>query len=225
MTISNAIGSRTDLVALLIGVFVFELKMGLNFKKILRLSIGATMALVFMLTLETTRLQGNIEENEIDFFQKLLLKDYYAPAHMLYTVIHYDFIDPLLVLYSNFSNSLVLLNVAYLQMPVTELIAPGVANRSQGYAFYLFTEGYMFMGFMGFIYNGLMLMTGLSVWFTFYNTKNKYFNYLIFSLLSTQIANLARGQSSYFFKDIYIFLFPMLVIIYLSSGLRYKLLK
>jgi hypothetical protein len=199
--------------------------MGLNFKKIMGLIIGSTIALVFMLILEKTRLQGNIEENDFDFVQKLLLKDYYAPAHMLYTVIHYDFIDPLFVLYSNFSNSFVLLNVDYLQIPVTELIAPGVANRSQGYAFYLFSEGYMFMGFMGFIYNGLMLMTGLSVWFTFYNTKNKYFNYLVFSLLSTQIANLARGQSSYFYKDIFVFLFPMLVIIFLSSGLRYKFLK
>jgi hypothetical protein len=144
---------------------------------------------------------------------------------MLFTVIHFNFIDPLFVLYSNFSNSLVLLNVDYLQIPITELIAPGVANRSQGYAFYLFTEGFMFMGFMGFIYNGFMLMTGLTVWFTFYNTRNKYFNYLIFSLLSTQIANLARSQSSFFYKDIFLFLFPMLFVIFLSSGLRYKFLK
>jgi hypothetical protein len=120
------------------------------------------------------------------------------------------------------ANSLFGLNVDYLQIPVTELISPGVANRSQGYAFYLFSEGFMFMGKMGFIYNGLVLFVGLSMWFLFYNSKNIYYNLLVFSLLSTQIANLARGQSSYFFKDLLVFLFPMLIIIYISSGLRVK---
>jgi len=225
IVISNQIGSRTDIVALLLGILVFEFKMGLNIKKVFGLFMGFSIALVFMLVLEQTRLQGNVQENDYSFAQKFLLKDYYAPAHMLYTVINFKFIDPLFVLYSNFSNSLILLNVDYLQIPITELIAPGVANRSQGYAFYLFTEGYMFMGFLGFIYNGLMLMTGLSVWFIFYNTTNKYYNYLIFSLLSTQIANLARGQSSYFYKDLLLFLLPMLLVIFLSSGLRYKIKK
>ena len=48
-------------------------------------------------------------------------------------------------------------------MPITELIAPGVANRSQGFAFYLFTEGYVFMGFFGFIYkNAVLILLGFS---------------------------------------------------------------
>ena len=221
--VSNQIGSRTDIVAFLLGLLVFEYRMGLTIKKVIGIILGLSVAMVFLLILEQTRLKGNVQENDFGFAQNFLLKDYYSPAHMLYTAINYNFIDPIFVLYSNFSNSLIGLNVDYLQIPVTELINPGVASRSQGYAFYLFTEGFMFMGYFGFIYNACMLMMGLTIWFILYNTRNKYFNYLIFSLLSTQIANLARSQSSYFYKDILVFLLPMLFVIFLSSGLRYKM--
>ena len=77
----------------------------------------------------------------------------------------------------------VLLNVDYLQMPITELINPGMANRSQGYAFYLFTEGYFFMGFYGFVYNGFMLMLGVAVWNKMSSSENKYYNYLIIAMI------------------------------------------
>lgn len=223
--ISNQIGSRTDLVAFILGVLVFEFKMGLTGKKVIAMILGLSFSLVFLLILEQTRLNGNVQENDFGFAQKFLLKDYYSPAHMLYTVINFNYIDPIYVLYSNFSNSLIGLNVDYLQIPITELINPGIANRSQGYAFYLFTEGFIFMGYFGFIYNGMMLFAGLTTWYILYNTHNKYFNYLVFSLLSTQIANLARSQSSYFYKDILFFLMPMLFIVFLSSGIRYNFFK
>lgn len=220
---SYKMGSRTDIVAFIIGAFIFEFNMGLDFKKILRIVSISFVILSLLLILEEIRLEGNVEEKDLTLFQTIIFKDYYVPAHMLFTIMHYNYIDPLFVLKSNICNSLVGLNVDYLQMPITELINPGIANRSQGYAFYLFSEGFLFMGFFGFIYNALMLFTGLKIWKILYNSNNHYFNLIIYSLLTTQIANLSRGQSSYFLKDILVFIIPMLFIIFISSGLTFSL--
>jgi hypothetical protein len=181
--------------------------------------------LVFLLYIENTRGEGNESLSELSSTQKFILKDYFGPAHMLYAVIGLDYIDPVFVVKSNFANSLILLDVDYLQMPITEKINPGIANRSQGYAFYLFTEGFFFMGFWGFIYNSLMLMSCLSLWHVISSSVNKYYNFIIICILSTQLANLARNQSSYFIKDILVFVTPLIIFIYFSSGLRPMLFK
>ena len=131
-----------------------------------------------------------------------------------------DFIE---VITSNVSNTLFKLNYPYLQEPITEMINPGVANRSQGYAFYLFTEGFVFMGYLGFIYNAFMLYFGLSVWYRIQNSNNSYYSIVLISIMCTQFANIARSQSSYFYKDIYMFFFPVLILLFLCSGLRPRL--
>ncbi len=220
--ISTKIGSRTDILAFIIGVIIFESINGLNKKTIFYLTSLSLLIGVFLLFLEQKRLGEVNSTVEVTLSQKILLKDYFAPAHLLFTAINYDFIDPILVLKSNFANSLILLNVDYLQMPITELIAPGVANRSQGFAFYLFTEGYIFMGFFGFIYNALMLFFGLFIWYKIYNSNFKPFRIMILTIMCTQVANLARSQSSYFYKDILVIFIPIFLFIYLSSGLRPK---
>lgn len=222
--ISNKNGSRTDLVALMCGIVILELKIGITKKKILKLIAFPILLLLFLIILENTRESKTDFDIEIGLIEKLLLKDYYSPAHMLYTVLNFNFVDPVFVIKSNFANSFFALNVDYLQIPITELINPGIASRSQGYAFYLFTEGYMFMGFMGFLYNAIILFCGIYLWFLFYNVNNKYFSIIIMSLFSTQIVNIARGQSSYFVKDIFTYIIPMIIIFFLSSGLFYNLL-
>lgn len=221
-TISSKIGSRTDVLAFVIGLIIFEILIGLNKKKITILASVFIFISIFLLYLEKSRLGESTSDLDVSLSQKILFKDYFAPAHLLYTSMYYNYINPLFVLKSNFANSLILLNVDYLQMPITEIIAPGVANRSQGFAFYLFTEGYIFMGFFGFLYNALMLFCGLLTWFVIYNSSFKTYRIMILTLMCTQVANLARSQSSYFYKDILVIFIPIFLFIYLSSGLRPK---
>ena len=220
--IANKLGSRTDIVAITLGIVIFEYCLGFNYKKVLSFVIAGGVIVGFLLYLEQTRTVASSQFEDLLIGQKILMKDYFAPAHILYAAMGLNYINPLEVLYSNLSNSLILLNYPYLQAPVTELINPGVATRSAGYAFYIFSEGFIFMGFFGFLYNGFMLMTGATIWHLFKNAKNKYYSFLILAIMSTQFANIARSQSSYFFKDLYIIFLPVLIIFYLSSGLRPK---
>lgn len=220
--IANKLGNRTDILALLLGILTFEYLMGFNKKKLLKMGLAVLAVMALLFYIQNTR--GN-QENHANIAYVILLNDYFAPAQMLYAAMGENYIKPIVVLVSNISNTLVKLNYPYLQQPITDIINPGIANRSQGYAFYLFTEGFMFMGYFGFIYNAFMLFFGLSIWYRIQNSANKYYSILIISIMCTQLANIARSQSSYFYKDIYMLFLPVLVLIYLSSGLRPRFVK
>ena len=68
---SNKMGSRTDIVAFLIGAFVFEFNKGLNFKKVLGIASVSIAVLAFLLILEETRLDGNVEERDFSTFESI----------------------------------------------------------------------------------------------------------------------------------------------------------
>jgi len=217
---ANKLGSRTDILAFGLGVLVFEYSLGFDLKKVLAVLMCGLMFTVFLLYLENSRTESSYEYSSS--FEAFLMKDYYAPAHMLYTALAYDYVKPLEVIASNFCNSLFLMNHPYLQAPITDLINPNVATRSAGYAFYLFTEGYIFMGYLGFIYNALMLFCGLKIFQFLASSDNKYFNHIIIAIICSQFANIARSQSSYFIKDIYMLFIPVYIMIFLSTGFRPK---
>ena len=217
--IANQLGNRTDILAFVLGLLAFEYLLGFNLKKFFRLIILLLPIFFILIYIQSSR-SNSINEGGVA--QIILINDYFSPAHMLYSAMGLGYIDTIEVITSNLSNILFKLNYPYLQEPITEMINPGVANRSQGYAFYLFTEGFIFMGYLGFLYNSFMLYFGLSVWYRLQNSNNSYYSIIFISIMCTQFANLARSQSSYFFKDIYMFFIPVLFLVFLSSGLRPK---
>jgi hypothetical protein len=103
---------------------------------------------------------------------------------------------------------LILFSHPYLQSTITELFNPGVASRSAGYAFFVFTEGYLFLGLAGFLYNGVVLMLGWALWRKLARTSSREFNLFLLALMGCMIVNLVRGQTSYFIKYLYTFVLP-----------------
>jgi hypothetical protein len=188
----------------------------LNLKKI---TAGLGLALLFVAVaffIELNR-YSNVQTPRFDrsLVELALLQDFYPPAHILFASFHLDYINPLMALKSNIANSLAFLDVPYLQQPITEMFSPNSVTRSTGYAFYIFTEGYLFMGSLGFIYNGLVLTFLLSIWRKYADTNNGSFNRVLLALMGTMLINLSRGQSSYFIRYFYSYLLP-LAWIYLS---------
>jgi len=224
--IAIKLGSRTDPLGFLIGLSVLEIlifRINKNsIKKNNLINILKIIIVLFLVvSLNSLSKYRNPDAPVIDIdYSWILFKDYYAPAHILFASIYYDYIDPIEVLVSNLSNSLVLLKQPYLQANVMDLFVPGIATRSASYAFYIFTEGFLVMGFFGFIYNGIIIFSLLMFWRMLANTNSIYYNLFIISLLSTQMANLVRGQSSYFIKDIYFFFIPVVILFFIVTGLR-----
>lgn len=201
------LGNRTDLVALTLGIIAYETANSrIDAKFMIRCAIALLFVLLLLLAVEVGRTQN--EQEATGLTVALLTKDYYAPAHMLFAAMSFDFIQPLEVIKSNTANALIKLDVPYLQATITELFRPDVATRSAGYAFYVFTEGYMFMGQLGFIYNATIPALGLIFWRKIASSNSRNFNLFMLALLGSMIVNVVRGQTSYFLKYLYTFALP-----------------
>lgn len=152
---------------------------------------------------------------------RIFHNDYYAPAHMLFAAIAYDFVRPMEVIKSNSANAFILLNYPYLHETVTDLFRLNVANRAQGYAFYIFTEGWMAFGKLGFIYNWIIPTAGLMLWRNIARTNNPLINNVIIAVMACMMINLVRSQSSFFIKYIYTFAVPALLFLALLVAFRF----
>ena len=214
---SYKLGNRTDLIAVFLGLVTFETyRTKIN---LLKIAAGLGFSALFIAIafyIEFNRYEvASVTRLDMSFVELALLQDFYPPAHILFASFHLDYINPLMVLKSNIANALVFLNVPYLQNPITEMFSPNPVSRSTGYAFYILTEGYLFMGSLGFIYNGFILTFFMSIWRKYADTNNDAFNRVLLALMGSMLINLTRGQSSYFVRYFYSYLLP-LTWIYLS---------
>jgi hypothetical protein len=219
--VSVRIGSRTDPLAFLLVVVMTELQIGLRRGRLLRtlliiLALGLTggTALTYIL-----RVRGG-GNRAGDWQAAIIANDYFVPSHMLIAAIAFDFHDPVKVMKSNAGNTLMKMNQPYLQAVVTDQFNAGLATRSSSFAFFVFTEGYMFGGrYWGVLYNGFVIALGLALWRAFAASDNYFFNMVVIAMISSQLANVARSQTSYFLKDIYLLILPGLVVLILAAGL------
>jgi hypothetical protein len=149
----------------------------------------------------------------------IIVNDYFAPFHLLIGAMAINYIDPLSVLLSNFANSLMFLNVDFIQFYVVNHWNPGSVTRTASPAFFVFTEGFIFLGWLGFIYNGIVCSMGIALWRLFSITSDKGFNAMAFSITVAVATTVPRSQSSYFIKNVYLSFLPALAIYCLAAGL------
>lgn len=215
------LGNRTDILAITLGIIVYETSQTrINAKFLFRCAAALAAVAALLVGVEIGRTENAQESNGIAV--ALLTKDYYAPAHMLFAAISFDFVNPLEVIRSNTANALVKLNVPYLQATITDLFRPDLATRSAGYAFYVFAEGYMALGALGFIYNGLVLVIGITLWRKMASTNSREFNLFLLGLMGSMLVNVVRGQTSYFVKYLYTFLVPGMLLYCATMGMRLR---
>ena len=188
--------------------------------KILRYSfkITAILAIIFLVVVSAVR------SEEFDFqglLSTIIKQDYFPPPHMLFAAMSTDFVHPELVIQTNLCNSLMFIKYPYLQTLIYSGVVGGeYATRSASHALYFFAEGYVALGWVGWLYNGIVPVVFLGFWRILASTNNKNYNVIITALLATQIVNAARGQSSYFIKDLYIYFLPAIFMLWLLTGLR-----
>jgi hypothetical protein len=215
--------NRTDALSLGLAIGTLEYlkarSAGMSLKKIFSVVVIFVAGIFVLSLLEDARNLGRPGSG----VERLVNQDYFSPSHILITAMANEYSDILEVLSSNVANSLVLLSHPYLQQTVMDLFIPGIASRSQGYAFYILAEGYLAFGNLGFIYNGLVVALGVALWRKLASSNNGVFNMFLFALIATQFANVVRGQSSYFVKDLYVFFLPAMILFYLATGLRPKI--
>ncbi len=178
---------------------------------------------LFLLTLLEKYRGGTTSNDSLEtgaLAQAILLKDYYTPFHVLIGAMANDFVSPLTVLISNSANMLMFLKVDYLQFFVVELWDPGTVTRAASPAFFAFTEGFLFLGWVGFVYNGIVWALGIALWRSLSRTRDPHFNAVAFAIVISMCAVAARSQSSYFIKTLYLSYIPALILYAIASGAR-----
>jgi len=216
--IAQKVGSRQDVLALALGIAVFEYQTGFELVRLARLAAGLSAVLIGLYFMEVGRSEGLLDDQTM--IEVILFKDYYMPSHILLASMAFEFVDPLEVIRSNFFNALVRFDYPFLQMTVGDMFSPVVSTRSASFAFYAFSEGYIAAGRLGFLYNGLVVGAGTLVWRRLASSANACYGLFMLALVSTQAANIVRSQSSYFFKDIYMVFLPPAALFFLATGLR-----
>lgn len=222
MIFTFKVGSRTDTLALFLGIAVFEAgRIRFTARRIVAVGVIVCTLYAYLSVLGNHRTEQSGVDT--DRLTRILVSDYYAPAHMLFAAVAYQYIDPEEVITSNAANTLVLMHHPYLQATVTDLFLPGVATRSQGFAFYNFTEGYLFAGFSGFLYNGVVLGFLMALWRSCATTNSEKLNHFLLAIMGSMVIGLIRGQCSYFIKIMYTFIIPGAVVYLALNGMRLRL--
>ena len=218
------LSNRTDIVALTTGVFVFEFnrQTRIRWKLILKASVLLFFIAIFLFFLRSLRF-GNEQEIPLVLSEIILMQDYYPPAHMLFASVAYNYVNPQEVLLSNVNNSLILMNYPFLQHLITNLFQTIDIKRGASYGFYIITEGYVALGKLGFIYNALVLTVMLAIWRKLAASNNILFNSFLIGLMGCMIVNLVRSQSSFFIKNLYMFIFPGTMLYIHLVGLKISL--
>ena len=240
--ITAATGDRTDPLALVLGTlaleyFMFKTKVrsaksrAAVRKRAMRyttIAIAVLLLTVVLLSeLEAVR-GGNRGNDDLEsglLVQALFLKDYYTPFHVLIGAMANNYVQPAVVLLSNAANSLMFLKVDYLQFFVVEQWDPGSVTRSASPALFAFTEGYVALGWLGWIYNGVVWSLGYALWRSLSRSNDERFNAVAFAITIAMALVAARSQSSYFVKTLYLSFLPALILYGVASGLRWRGLR
>lgn len=222
------LGNRTDLLAISLGLMFYEYYRAYQarrvWSRVTAFIVGISLLVGAGAYIEEVRSGGKISR---DLEDRLILNDYYAPSHMLLAAMDEKYVAPHEVLRSNYYNALVLQGYPYLQTSITELFRPEVevATRARGYAFYIFTEGYLFAGELGYVYNAVVVFLGILLWRGTGLSTNEKFNRFVLMLIASMVINMVRGQSSYFIKYYYTYFIPWIALLFLVTGMRPALMR
>ena len=150
----------------------------------------------------------------------LLSNDYYPPAHMLFSAIEYHYINPINVVVSNLANSIVGLGVDTIQMDIMRIMGYGNFSSAYTFAMFVFTEGYVFMGSLGFLYNGMITSSLMYLWRRIANTNDKDYTIVVTAIMICYSIDLVRGQTSYFIRFLWLYLLPNSILYTLLTGVK-----
>jgi hypothetical protein len=223
-------GDRSALLGLILGVVTYEIipfrqKLWRYRGKILRVGLVLGISLVFLQRVAAIRHKTELSPADlldfesgsqiygIDNLESFVQQDYFAPSLTLFASQSFEYIDPDEVLRSNFFNTLIFFNYPTLGQTVGGLIMN--TTRTQGFAYYILTEGYNFLGTFGFIYNGLVITLGLALWRKLAASNNPDYNRYMYGLMVSLVLPVVRAQTSYFVKDMYVVFLPGMAIFFL----------
>ena len=224
------LGARVDLISLIIGIIFINLgTRRLYFRDFIKGVLIFPALVIVLLIIEANRNATDIIAMGLSI-QDFIAKDYLGPGHTIFVLIYHNYINPVGQLISNIVNSFPGLSrilpgeFPLLSETVGGMISDGsiVISKSQGYAFHILGEGYVFMGMWGAIYNFVAILFNFSILQFFKNSLDPKSQTVFIALVVTLFFPLVRSQYSYFFEFYFIYLIPLMLLHFLFYSNTYK---
>lgn len=215
-------GSRSGLLAIIVAiVFAVYGYRKVSLKNFIKFGIIVLLVLISLQQVRNLR-KGSVESDEQEY--AILQNDYAAPGQLTIAAIKYDAIMPLEVMKSNICRSFPNVSYPYLYVTMTEIFLPGLVNEANSMGFYIFTEGYMFCGMLGFIYNAIVIGILVMYWRRMGRTNNNLFNIFILSLMISCFFGMVRAQSVWFIRYLWLSIIPMVILYswFMNVKINYK---
>lgn len=202
--------------------------------------VGVVVTALVVYSQTITAIRGTSETENIDgfisvasnvnvfkrltIFENLMTQDYFVPSLTIVTSMYYDLVFPLTVLKSNVLGLIPLIPHITLGGVFVQIVNP---LRDAGYGYYILTEGYNVMGFLGIFYNMFTFVLGFKILHRMFAEGNDpALNRFMRGVIAFLIISVVRGQSMYFVKALYFVFAPAVVLYMLSSSraLRFRFL-
>lgn len=242
LNISFRAGARSSILYFFIGLVTFEFRpfygmIARNKKKIFFFLLLSLLLIRILSGISYMRhdtnnitisgaLKAQDSNDDSAWYLKFIFQDYYAPSHTLFIAMDghiNEFFDSFK---SNFTNALFGFNYPLITQKIVSTVTDfEFSDRGIGYGFYLFTEGYYALGWLGIIYNALIWNIGMLFWVRFAQSDNEEFNNIVMALLASFIITLMRNQSSYFFKFAWMNVIPSFILLLFAMNYKIKFLK
>lgn len=233
-------GQRSEFFLAFMGILAFFLYLYKNKKINKKIKLKNILIFLFIIIVVISLLQGvrktrGREETLNNFLstiknpqifltllipENVIFQDWVAPSLTLATSINYKTIFPLEVVKSNLFCSIPLINHKSLGLILSRIIHP---QGTQGFGYYILTEGYNIMGFFGFIYISFIFVFAIKILDVFFtNTKDKYINAFMCGIMGFLAISLVRGQSVVLFRSLYYYFIPAILLLRLM-GIKFYL--
>ena len=221
-------GDRSVILLCFVGWFIYYFyDKPLNFQSISKMIPALSIVLIYLFYV---RLFRNGIEFQYDYVETILQDDYAFPGLTLLAAINDNFIQPFDVISafvikgsiigSLFGSGDYLYWVLYeneFPMYINQALATGT---NPGIGFHLFTEGYIFAGYFGFIYNGIFISILLRFWRHLYTTNDKQTN-MVFASIATGIFVIGvRSETAYFIRNFIFYMLPAILLYLLACDKR-----
>lgn len=174
------------------------------------------------------RIRRNPNISGFDFIESVLQDDYAYPGMTLIAAIGGHFIHPVSVVRAFITKgSVIFRKEKYLYWLLYASEFPAFIQQAKegtnpGIAFHLFTEGYIFCGFMGFLYNGLFVSILLRFWRHFYRTNDEQTNIVFAAITAGIFAIGVRSESAYFIRNFALYMVPAIILYLLTCDKRIR---
>lgn len=213
------------------GIFVILLGIGVimlyrrSAKSLLK--AGAVLFVLYVIMQSIIYSIRNIgASSESQWIELFFPSGIYANVISAFAVMRLKYIDPIEVIIATIAKSFPLTRHPYLYMTVSSLFSRITVDGVSGFGYFLLSDGYIAMGYMGFLYNGFVCGGLLLFWRKLANTNDKEFNFVLLALMSSVLMSLVRGAGNcYFIKYIITVFIPCMFVYLKLSGKKLYLVR